>query len=172
MKKLIANNHGQTIIENVLAMGLLVVVFYMIVDGSLQLFKTESKTGQVSAEYQMVSQLIETIKGEPAVYQKNFVPNAGGINSYLATFPYGYAGNVLYTGNPPNCDSSAPLANGSIGGGGVINTFCDALMTYTIQPSLNYSGLFKGSIRVKHINKDPLATPTPDSNYYFLINTN
>lgn len=176
MRHLIKNNHGQTVIENLLAMALLVIVFYMIVDGSIQLFKTDSKTSRSTSEYQVVSQLIETIKGEPAVYQKNFNVNAGNSQSFLASFPYGYAGPILYVGsngNPPKCDPNDPSATVTVTGTDVpTGTFCDGFITYTILPAQTLSGMFEGTIRVVHNKKDPKELDLADNFYYFLINTN
>ena len=171
----IKNNHGQTMIENLLAMALLVMVFYMIVDGSIQLFRTDGDTGRVSSEYQMVSQVIETIKGEPAVYQKNFDSVGSNTPKYLSSFTYGFNGNVLYMGSPPKCDPNNPGQSAT----GVANdkevptdTFCDGLISYVIQPTQNYSGLFQGTIRVVHVTKDSKAPARGDNFYYFLLNTN
>ncbi|MBS1968797.1 MAG: hypothetical protein JSU04_00730 [Bdellovibrionales bacterium] len=176
MRHLIKNNHGQTVIENLLAMALLVLVFYMIVDGSVQLFKTDSKTVRTSSEYQVVSQLIETIKGEPAVYQKNFNINAGNSQSFLASFPYGYSGTIMYmgnAGNPPKCDPTNPAATATLNGTDLpTDSFCDGLITYTILPSQSLSGMFEGTIRVVHLKKDPKDLDLQDNYYYFLINTN
>lgn len=176
MRNLIRNNHGQTIIENLLAMALLISVFYMIVDGSIQLFKTDSKTVRSTSEYQVVSQIIETIKGEPAVYQKNFNINAGNSQSFLANFPYGYTGAVMYmgsNGNPPKCDPIDPALTATPNGTDIPqDSFCDGLITYTILPSATLSGMFEGTIRVVHLKKDPKEQDLPDNFYYFLINTN
>jgi hypothetical protein len=177
MRHLIKNNHGQTIIENLLAMALLVMVFYMIVDGSIQLFKTDSKTTRSTSEYQVVSQLIETIKGEPAVYQKNFNLNAKNSQSFLASFPYGYSGTILYMGSggkPPKCDPNDPSATVAASSGSDLpaGTACDGFITYTILPAQSLSGMFEGTIRVAHNKKDPKELDLPDNFYYFLINTN
>ncbi len=178
MRNFIRNNHGQTIIESLLAMVLLVAVFYMIVDGSLQLFKTDSNTVRATSEYQVVSQIIETIKGEPAVYQKNFTINAGTSQSFLSSFSYGYAGAVMYVGsngNPPKCDPNNPTLTATPNGSNLpTDSYCDGLISYTILPSTNVSGMFEGTIRVAHIQKDLSATATElqDNFYYFLINTN
>ena len=175
MIQFIRNNRGQTMIENLLAMALLVMVFYMIVDGSIQLFRTDSDTGRVSSEYQMVSQVIETIKGEPAVYQKNFDSATSNTGKYLTSFTYGFNGNVLYMGSPPKCDPNNPgqSATPTSGSSEVPkDTFCDGLISYVIQPSQFYSGLFQGTIRVVHVTKDLKAPARGDNFYYFLLNTN
>lgn len=176
MRHILKNNHGQTFIENVLAMLLLVSVFYMIVSGSVQLFKADGNTGKSTSEYQVVSQIIETIKGEPAVYQKNFNVNSGTSQTYLSSFPYGYGGSILYTGsngNVPQCDPQNPSATVQMVGSTLPTTsYCDGFITYTIQPTTSLSGMFTGTIRVVHVKKDPREPDPQDNYYYFLVNTN
>jgi hypothetical protein len=151
------NNAGFTILENLIALTMLAIIFYSMTMAFTQIFNLETRTTGVVNEQQMVAMIIETIKAEPSVFQKNF-------NSTLKQNPM----EILTDANLPlgfEKDYFGPKEGCPIK--------CEGFLGYTIQPFDNYQSLFEGTIRVTFVNKtDPTTDNVGDHIYRFIVHSN
>lgn len=146
------NNKGMTIIESVVAAGLLVVVTFGIASGISQLFKIENQTTSTVNEQQIVAMVVEGIRSDSAMFQKNMNNLNPDDVMTIDKLPLGFVGNSLI-----KRDECPP-------------TGCSAYVGFMIQPKNGYPGIFQGTVRI--------IVPATDkskeipSNYTFLTIAN
>lgn len=164
MKKLISNIRGSTIIEGLVALGILASVFMSLLSAFTNIFTIEMTTGQIVNEQQVLAMIIESIKAEPTAYVKDFSKKDPTDILTPDKLPLGF--NKNYFGPKEDC-----------GAGG-----CEAYIGYVLQPVDGFSGLFRGTIMVykPKVSTTPSGSPpqadstdqSPKKIYSFLINSN
>lgn len=172
------NQNGSTVIENLLAMAFLSMIFYMVISGSVQLFKIEGGTTRGVSEYQVVSHLMETIKSDPSVFRKNFAPASVVDETFLMDLPFVFRGSEFVEANSglsTACDYVAASPGGTAPTNSGPNA-CDGRLGFIIRPLENYSGLYMVTIKVERAIKERVAVQdrprTEDVFYRFVINSN
>lgn len=151
------NANGFTIIENLVALALLGIIFFSMTLAFTNIFNIEARTTNVVNEQQMVAMIIETVKAEPSVFQKNFsstsTKNALDILT-VDSLPLGFERD--YFGPRAGCPSK-----------------CEGYVGFTIQPFEGFQSLFEGTILVHYLSKDPRFPENVTNNVYrFLVNSN
>lgn len=145
------NTRGSSIIENIVALGMLALVFFSVISAFKDIFFIESRTTQVVTEQQVLAMLIESVKADPAAFEKNFNTTSTDLDILTPeSLPLGYKKD--YFGKKSGCSA----------GTGV----CDKLIGYTLRPISNFQGLFRGMIRLHDVAEQS------DKYVYFLVNSN
>ena len=130
---MIRNQSGFSLTEAAIASVILMVIAYSIITTSTFLIRAEQITTDRTGENKVLQSIIEGIKADPALYQKNFnttTPLATLLDE--STLPLGYGPGYL----------------GPRGGCGDI---CFVYFGYVLRPILSNPGLFEVSVRMFNV---------------------
>lgn len=147
---MLKNVRGSSIIENIVALGMLALVFFSLISAFKDIFFIESRTTQVVTEQQVLAMLIEAVKADPAAFEKNFSTSTDLEILTPENLPLGYKKD--YFGKKQGCSNNTGA--------------CDKLIGYTLRPISNFQGLFRGMIRLHDV------ADQSDKYVYFLVNSN
>jgi type II secretory pathway pseudopilin PulG len=149
MSRNLKNQNGYTVIEVLVAGGIMVVSFFAIISNFVQMAQANKRTGDIYGKSQSIYSYIDSVKTDAATMQKNFSSVSVTTSSILdpSKLVLGYQKNYLgpATGCKPNIKS------------------CDAYLGYTLRPINGLSGLFEGTLVIYNIAKDLNGQPILDA---------
>ncbi|WP_413587404.1 type IV pilus modification PilV family protein [Bdellovibrio sp. HCB274] len=133
MKKTnIQNNHGQTIIEALVALGLISVIGLTFAGGMSNLYKTSQASLMAGSTDRQVNDIAENIKAGVQDYQVNFNYDQTKIDDFLPPDNLPMLWDVGRVAERGNCDT------------------CQGSYGYIIQPYELYRGLYLVTLRMTH----------------------
>ncbi|MNL18365.1 hypothetical protein D3C87_1395080 [compost metagenome] len=128
---MIRNNRGQSILESLVGLGLIVVVGFAFVGGIVALRKTTKGTVTLSATERQISDIAENIKAGVENYQINY--------NYRADIDQ----LLNYKALPMSWDIGVAVPRAQC-------TECQGTFGYVIVPYEKFRGLYKVTLRMTH----------------------
>ncbi|WP_413578453.1 hypothetical protein ACLVWU_07935 [Bdellovibrio sp. HCB290] len=126
------NNHGQTIIEALVALGLISVIGLTFAGGMANLYKTSQSSLMAGSTDRQVSDIAENIKAGVQDYQVNFNYDQTKIDDFLPPDKLPMLWDIGRVAERGNCDT------------------CQGSYGYIIQPYELYRGLYLVTLRMTH----------------------
>ncbi|QDK45293.1 hypothetical protein DOM22_09075 [Bdellovibrio sp. ZAP7] len=130
MKKL--NSRGQTIVESLVALGLISFIGLIFFGGLVQLRKTTSDSLLDSATDRQIADIAENIKAGVQKYQVNFNLDKAALETLLKPENLPMVWDVGVVAEKGQCDR------------------CQGTYGYVIQPFDKYRGLYMVTLRLSH----------------------
>lgn len=146
MKKL--NQNGQTIIESLVALGLIAFVGLIFFGGLAQLRKTSADSLMDSATDRQIADIAENIKAGVQKYQVNFNLDKTAVEHYLKVENLPMVWDIGIVAEKGQCDR------------------CQGSYGYVIQPYDKYRGLYLVTLRLAHKGWPP---EEPYRDYNFVV---
>ncbi len=146
--QLLRNSQGFTLIEILIAMGILIIVLYAWIGGMVSLKKTSRDSLVLSASSRQVNDIAENIKMGLENYQVNFNYTNGKVIALdVSKLPMAWDTGIMTT------RAECPGCAGTYG--------------YIIQPMERFRGLYVVTLRLTHI--DWIAKGEDFRDYTFVV---
>lgn len=140
-----SNQHGNTLVEVLMASLIMVVGFFAVTANFVNMAKLNKRSQQVNEHQESVYSYIDSIKVDGTSMQKNFAPTSTQDSVILDPANLTIGVQQTYVGPKSGC---VPDANS-----------CDAYVGYTLRPESGYPGLFRGTMMIYMPQRDPQGAP-------------
>ncbi len=142
------NNQGQTIVESLVALGLISMIGLIFFGGLVQLRKTTTDSLRDSATDRQIADIAENIKAGVQKYQVNFNLDKASVEYFMKPEELPMAWDVGVVAEKSQCEK------------------CQGRYGYMIQPYDKYRGLYLVTLRLTHTSWLPSE---PYRDYNFLV---